>query len=131
MADAPLPQHGNATTFNIEAVLRENLLNSRYYKSLHAHSFLELVDEVYNEVTHVEPWMSGNARGPSTAFCILLALFDLKLSSRQVRTLLQHGDSPYIRAVRPRVLGGWRSTDVSACGRHALPNNPGKRETPP
>ena len=45
--------------------------------------------------------MSGNARGPSTAFCILHALFVMKLTPRQVRTLLQHPDSPYIRAVRP------------------------------
>ncbi len=44
--------------------------------------------------------MSGNARGPSTAFCILVRMFMMKLTARQVRTLLQHADSPYIRAVR-------------------------------
>ena len=54
------------------------------------------------QVTHVEPWMSGNARGPSTAFCILHALFVLKLDTRQMRTMLHHQDSPYIRAVRCR-----------------------------
>ena len=52
------------------------------------------------QVTHVEPWMSGNARGPSTAFCVLHRFFEMKLTARQVRTLLQHEDSPYIRAVR-------------------------------
>jgi hypothetical protein len=46
--------------------------------------------------------MSGNARGPSTAFCILKRLFVLKPTPRQVRTMLQHEDSPYIRAVRGR-----------------------------
>ncbi len=53
--------------------------------------------------------MSGNARGPSTAFCILNRLFELKLTPRHVRTLLQHGDSPYIRAVRGMAL-------LRACG---------------
>ena len=56
------------------------------------------------QVTHVEPWMSGNARGPSTAFCCLNRLFELQPTPRQVRQLLQHPDSPYIRAVRAFAL---------------------------
>jgi pre-mRNA-splicing factor 38B len=75
---------------------------------------MTLVDEMYNEVTHVEPWMSGNARGPSTAFCILYRLFTLAptrklgddgddetqfLEDTQIKHLLDHGDSPYIRAI--------------------------------
>jgi hypothetical protein len=50
MADAPLPQHGNATTHNLETVLQTNIENSMYYKGLFAHEFTELVDEIYNEV---------------------------------------------------------------------------------
>jgi hypothetical protein len=50
MADAPLPQHGNATTHNLETVLQTNIESSMYYKGLFAHQFSELVDEIYNEV---------------------------------------------------------------------------------
>ena len=66
------------------------------------------------QVSHVEPWMSGNARGPSTAFCILHALFEMKLDTRQMRTLLHHQDSPYIRAVRLRCAVARLSLPASA-----------------
>ena len=48
----------------------------------------------------VEPWMSGNARGPSSAFNLLYRLCQLRPDVRDVRTMLDHPDSPYIRAVR-------------------------------
>jgi len=65
--------HGNKTTYNLENVLRQNILSSDYFKEtcMNLHSFEEIVDEIYLNVKHVEPWMSGNARGPSTAFCLL------------------------------------------------------------
>jgi pre-mRNA-splicing factor 38B len=44
--------------------------------------------------------MSGNARGPSTAFCSLYRLFQLKPTRRQVRTLLESEEAPHVRAVR-------------------------------
>ena len=85
----------------MEGVLRQNVLQSDYYSQLHQLEFYDLVDEIYNVVEHVEPWMSGNARGASTAFCILYRFFAMKLNSRQVQPLLDHGDSQYIRAVSP------------------------------
>ena len=73
--------------------------------------------------------MSGNARGPSTAFCILNRLFVLKLTPRQVRTMLQHEDSPYIRAVRRARAPpcGVRQFDAGASARRfprSRPSNP-------
>jgi len=44
--------------------------------------------------------MSGNARGPSTAFCSLYRLFQLKPTRHQVRKLLESEDAPHVRAVR-------------------------------
>eukprot|EP00958_Prasinococcus_capsulatus_P015881 scaffold1722_cov380-Prasinococcus_capsulatus_cf.AAC.13 len=105
-----MEQWGNQTTYNMEGVLRQNILQSDYFGRLHELGFYELVDEIYNVVEHVEPWMSGNARGASTAFCLLYRFFVMKLNHRQVQTLLDHGDSPYIRAVcRQRVT--WRAHD--------------------
>ena len=98
-----MPIHGNATTFNLENVLRQNILNSAYYRKTCAIKFNtweEVVDAIFYDVTNVEPWLSGNARGPSTAFCLLHRLFTLGPSVGQVRAMLDHGDSPYIRAVR-------------------------------
>ena len=105
----------NGKSYNVEKVLRSNIVYSDYYRQLcKVTDFMTLVDEMYNEVTHVEPWMSGNARGPSTAFCILYRLFTLAptrklgddgddetqfLEDTQIKHLLDHGDSPYIRAI--------------------------------
>jgi hypothetical protein len=60
---------------------------------------MELVDEIYNEIEHVEPWMSGNARGPSSAFCLLFRLFTMELEDANIKHLIHHRDSPYIRAL--------------------------------
>lgn len=35
----------------------------------------------------------------STAFCLLYKLYTLRLTRKQVNGLLQHTDSPYIRAL--------------------------------
>lgn len=63
-------------------------------------TWTEVIDEIYNEVEHIEPWMGGNARGPSTGFCLLFKLCQLKLTEQQIRNTLDHPDSPFIRAVR-------------------------------
>lgn len=93
--------HGNKITFNVEAVLLQNIQTSEYYnRRLRGQcSFEDTIDEIYEAVDHVEPWMSGNARGPSTAFCLLYHLFTLHLQRVQIQILLDHGDSPYIRAI--------------------------------
>jgi hypothetical protein len=76
-----------------------------------------LVDEIYTQVTYLEPWVAGKGIGtPSTAFCLLYKLFTLRLSVKQIRVLLRHKDSPYIRALgflylrfgaNPRELWSW------------------------
>uniref|UniRef100_A0A0A9DCT3 Pre-mRNA-splicing factor 38 n=1 Tax=Arundo donax TaxID=35708 RepID=A0A0A9DCT3_ARUDO len=43
--------------------------------------------------------MTGNCRGPSSAFCLLYKFFTMKLTVNQMHGLLKHPDSPYIRAV--------------------------------
>lgn len=101
----------------LEKVLCMNILSSDYFKELYRlQTFSEVVDEVYNQVDHVEPWMTGNCRGPSTSFCLLYKFFTMKLTVKQMHSLLKHPDSPYIRAVGflylryvgdPKTLWGW------------------------
>eukprot|EP00980_Cylindrotheca_fusiformis_P028864 scaffold22661_cov200-Cylindrotheca_fusiformis.AAC.3 len=42
---------------------------------------------------------SGSNREPSTAFCLLLRLLTLRCTEKQMKLLLDHPDSPYIRAI--------------------------------
>jgi pre-mRNA-splicing factor 38B len=63
----------------------------------------EVIDEIFDSVDHMEPWMSGNARGPSTAFCLVHRLFTLKPTVQEMRETITHRDSPFIRAVRWRL----------------------------
>lgn len=114
--------NGSKTTFNFENVLRQNVLDSDYFRETCCKltCWEEIVDEIYINVNHVEPWMSGNARGASTAFCLLYRYiiflfstytfilttshyitrcFMLKLTKRQIKDLIIHPDSPFIRAV--------------------------------
>uniref|UniRef100_A0A7N1A2Y2 Pre-mRNA-splicing factor 38 n=1 Tax=Kalanchoe fedtschenkoi TaxID=63787 RepID=A0A7N1A2Y2_KALFE len=92
----------------IERVLGMNILSSDYFKELYRlKTYHEVIDEIYNQVDHVEPWMTGNCRGPSTAFCLLYKFFTMKLTVKQMHGLLKHPDSPYIRAIGFLYLRYW------------------------
>ncbi|XP_027179214.1 pre-mRNA splicing factor SR-like 1 isoform X1 [Coffea eugenioides] len=101
----------------LEKVLCMNILSSDYFRDLlRLKTYHEVIDEIYNQVDHVEPWMTGNCRGPSTAFCLLYKFFTMKLTVKQMHGLLKHPDSPYIRAVGflylryyadPKTLWNW------------------------
>ncbi|GLC44368.1 hypothetical protein PLESTB_000476900 [Pleodorina starrii] len=115
--------YGSSTTYNLENVLRQNILGSDYYRQTCStlNNWSDIVDEIYENVDHVEPWMSGNARGASSAFCLLHRLFTLKLIPKQIKDMLDHRDSPYIRAVGflylryvadPKTLWSWCASYV-------------------
>ncbi|XP_068647980.1 pre-mRNA splicing factor SR-like 1 [Aristolochia californica] len=101
----------------LEKVLCMNILSSDYFKELYRlKTYHEVIDEIYNQVDHVEPWMTGNCRGPSTTFCLLYKFFTMKLTVKQMHGLLKHTDSPYIRAIGflylryagdPKTLWSW------------------------
>ncbi|KAH6784560.1 PRP38 family protein [Perilla frutescens var. hirtella] len=101
----------------LEKVLCMNILSSEYFRDLlQLKTYHEVIDEIYVTVTHVEPWMTGNCRGPSTAFCLLYKFFMMKLTVKQMHGLLNHPDSPYIRAIGflylryaadPKTLWSW------------------------
>ncbi len=114
--------HGNATTFNLENVLRQNIVGSDYYRQTCTTltNWSDIVDEIFESVDNVEPWLSGNARGASTAFCLLHRLCALKLTVKQVKDMLEHKDSPYIRAVRC-FLPGQASWGRGAGGKPGCP----------
>ncbi|RLM55261.1 pre-mRNA-splicing factor 38B-like [Panicum miliaceum] len=108
---------GRSIDVLMEKVLSVNILSSDYFKELYKFkTYHELVDEIYHQVDHVEPWMTGNCRGPSSAFCLLYKFFTMKLTVKQMHGLLKHPDSPYIRAIgflylryvaEPKTLWTW------------------------
>ena len=76
-----------------------------YYRSISTYeTWSEVIDEIYESVESVEPWLTGNARGPSTAFCCLYKLCSMQLTRKNISDTLSHPDSPFIRAVRPMSL---------------------------
>ncbi|KAI5021805.1 hypothetical protein ZWY2020_058535 [Hordeum vulgare] len=87
-------------------VLCMNILSSDYFKELYRmKTYHEVIGEIYNQVDHVEPWMTGNCR-----------FFTMKLTVKQMHGLLKHPDSPYIRAIGflylryvadPKILWTW------------------------
>ncbi|KAF8817705.1 PRP38 family protein, partial [Cardiosporidium cionae] len=108
----------DSVTYNVNNLLRGNILSSEYYKSLFSlKTFNEVVDEIYQYTEHAEPYVTGSSRAPSTLFCCLYKFFTMRLSEKQVfvfsfclfhqsllrpyssqmSTLLDHVDSPYIR----------------------------------
>ncbi|XP_023349552.1 pre-mRNA-splicing factor 38B [Eurytemora carolleeae] len=113
--------HGNEKTMNMNPLILANVTNSPYFKvDLFAmKTFHEVVDEIYYKVDHLEPWergtrktagmsqtgMCGGVRGVSaggvvsSAFCLLFKLHCIKLTKKQAYALLNHCDSPYIRAL--------------------------------
>ncbi|XP_076308631.1 pre-mRNA-splicing factor 38B-like isoform X2 [Tachypleus tridentatus] len=114
-----LPVWGNEKTMNLNNLILTNILSSHYFKVnlYQLKTYHEVVDEIYYNVNHLEPWekgsrktagqtgMCGGVRGVgaggivSTAFCILYKLFTLKLTRKQLNGLLIHCDSPYIRGL--------------------------------
>ena len=92
--------HGDQETFNLHQMLYEKTFESEYFKALFIFkTFDKVVDVIYEKVTYVEPWAATEVRSPSSAYCLLLKLFHLRLTEPQVRALLDHGDSTYIRAL--------------------------------
>ncbi|XP_047525552.1 pre-mRNA-splicing factor 38B isoform X1 [Pieris napi] len=114
-----LPIWGNEQTMNLNPLILANIQGSSYFKVhlFKLKTYHEVVDEIYYQVKHLEPWergsrktagqtgMCGGVRGVgaggivSTAFCLLYKLYTLRLTRKQVNGLLQHSDSPYIRAL--------------------------------
>eukprot|EP01029_Cantina_marsupialis_P004528 TRINITY_DN146098_c0_g2_i1.p1 TRINITY_DN146098_c0_g2~~TRINITY_DN146098_c0_g2_i1.p1 ORF type:complete len:573 (+),score=128.73 TRINITY_DN146098_c0_g2_i1:158-1876(+) len=119
-----IPIHGNTTTFNINALLLENIKSSRYFQTLLEFNTVEdLFQEITDRVKSVEPLATGASRDPSTAFCILYRLFCIRLSYKDMNAMLKYKHSPYVPAlgliylryvVEPKSIWEWIEPLVSS-----------------
>uniref|UniRef100_A0A915BYW9 Pre-mRNA-splicing factor 38 n=1 Tax=Parascaris univalens TaxID=6257 RepID=A0A915BYW9_PARUN len=114
-----LPLWGNSQSMNLNALVLENIVQCTYYKNYLAETtgFQQLTEEIYYNVKHLEPWergtrktqgmtgMCGGVRGVgaggvvSTAFCLLYKLFTIRLTRKQLVSMINNRDSPYIRGI--------------------------------
>lgn len=61
---------GDGGTFNINPLLRENILMSPYFKELFNYKYMEeIILEINQKATHAEPWAHAMSGVPSTMFC--------------------------------------------------------------
>ena len=88
-------------SYNFHNILWQHLRSSYYFRGLYkTTTFSGVLDKIYFDVEHCEP-MVPSSRGPaaSPCFCLVYKLFLMRLTDREMETLLTHGDSPFIRAV--------------------------------
>jgi len=113
-----LPRFGNENTMNIENRLFQNITQSHYYMDalVNKTTVDEVIDEIYEHVDELTPWINSNIQNPSTCYCLMYKLYTLKPTKSDLRLMLKHKDSPYIRAIAmlyirysfpPEKLWGW------------------------
>ena len=121
-----VPIQSRDETFNLNKVLLQNIKKSPYFLKLCTQitNWSQAVDEIYYKVDHLEAWSVGEfiiclsywtyiyfkfisyrithiyvslgGKVPSSAYCILLRLFLLRVSKKEMNEMLIHPDSPYI-----------------------------------
>ncbi|CAP26741.2 Protein CBG06437 [Caenorhabditis briggsae] len=114
-----LPIWGNQVTMNLNTLVLENIRESYYYKNnlVEIDSFQTLVEQIFYQVKHLEPWekgtrrlqgmtgMCGGVRGVgaggvvSSAYCLLYRLFNLRITRKQLISMLNSRQSVYIRGI--------------------------------
>lgn len=112
-----VPMDCNNQTYNMSEMLAQKILSADYFISLNEYkTFEDVVDGIYEEVTHLQPYMLGKSGLPSAASCFLYKLFLMRLTYTQLKKLIMHKDSPFIRGigflyiryvVTPKKIVGW------------------------
>lgn len=101
-------------TFHFNPLLLQNTIQSPYFQKCctELKDWTAVIDEIYYEVKHIRVFQI--AKQPSTAFCLLLRLLCLRMTSHELDQTIRHVDSPYIRAIGFLFLrfGGCTPDDV-------------------
>eukprot|EP00730_Choanoeca_flexa_P001809 TRINITY_DN10793_c0_g3_i2.p1 TRINITY_DN10793_c0_g3~~TRINITY_DN10793_c0_g3_i2.p1 ORF type:complete len:364 (+),score=13.49 TRINITY_DN10793_c0_g3_i2:27-1094(+) len=94
------PYKCDRVNMDLGHVLYSNIVENQYFidRCAELETFEDVVDEIYNHVTHLEPFIDDR-NATSTAFCLLYTLFCKRLTEKQLDTLVTHTDSPFIRCI--------------------------------
>ncbi|KAL0484865.1 pre-mRNA-splicing factor prpf38b [Acrasis kona] len=88
---------GDKKTMNLPEMLYKNITQSKYFKDLYTmNTYGEVLSEIKLRVNSVLP--SSNTGAPSILFSLLLKLFTLKLTRKQLKSMLSLTDAPGVRA---------------------------------
>eukprot|EP01066_Platyproteum_vivax_P011191 Platyproteum_vivax@DN5076_c0_g1_i1.p1 len=89
----------NMESFNLNPLLKQAIIKSDYFRSLFAmKAIYQVTDELQQFCQHAEPYTTGsNSRTPSTLYCCLFKMFQLKVTVSTMSSLLENFESPYIR----------------------------------
>jgi len=106
-----------AASYGLNPMLLEAIrMTDRFWDLPQYKKFSEVIDQIYYEVKYVTPWVPGthgkkstgmqsavrgvsNAGTPGIAYTILYKLYIMKLTRPQIKSMLDHTDSPYIRCM--------------------------------
>lgn len=88
----------NKQTFNLNAMLRDQILKNTYFKSImNIDTFEAIVDEMYQYADTAETYGAGTTTVPSTLMCCLFRMFTIGLSYDELTQLLENEQWPYVR----------------------------------
>jgi pre-mRNA-splicing factor 38B len=94
-----IPLWGTDDSFHLHPMLLRNLIQSAYFQKCceNLQNWNAVIDEIYYQVKSLQPFQVSTT--PSTAFCLLLRLMTMRMTSHQLDLTLNHADSPYIRGI--------------------------------
>jgi pre-mRNA-splicing factor 38B len=89
---------GNVDSMNLPAPMVIAINSSDYFKGLYdMKSFAPVIHEIIKRVDNIDPWASNQTA--SCCMCLLMKLFRIKLTERQMESMLSNYDSVYVRAL--------------------------------
>ena len=107
-----------SASFNLNPLLLETIrMSDTFWDLAEITSFSRTVDYIYYKVQYATPWVPGthkatkatgmqselrgvcNAGTPGVAYTALLKLFIMRLTRPQLKFMLDHPDSPFIRVI--------------------------------
>lgn len=94
-----MPLWGSDDSFHLHPMLLRNMIQSQYFQKCceTLQNWNAVIDEIYYQVKSLQPFQVSTT--PSTAFCLLLRLMTMRMTSHQLDLTLNHADSPYIRGI--------------------------------
>ncbi|OAQ24946.1 hypothetical protein K457DRAFT_35468 [Linnemannia elongata AG-77] len=98
MSSNTLATHGNERTMNLNSVIFQNIIDSPYLKTIaELETFHEVQTEAQRNVKSMEPFLKGTT--PSTAWVLMYKFWTLRLTVRQIESLIDNAHSVYLRGL--------------------------------
>ncbi|KAF9083292.1 PRP38 pre-mRNA processing factor 38 domain-containing protein B [Mortierella sp. AD031] len=105
-----LATHGNERTMNLNSVIFQNIIDSPYLKNIayeathntlasvyELETFHEVQTEAQRNVKSMEPFLKGTT--PSTAWVLMYKFWTLRLTVKQIESLIDNAHSVYLRGL--------------------------------